>query len=203
MLVGDILDSKSKAALFERLVCRSASFSVSDLSRLSGLSKPTVSGVVIEWEGAGLVSCEQQGRNKMVSLNKGFYLLPELRAMFSKANGRQGELIKRLESVEALGSKEIAAVIVFGSRARNDFIGKSDLDVLVVLGGKSNRIPEDAVESLVEVSAEMGVKYSPTFISREELLSRARGNDIFIKNILAEGKVIKGADFIGNLQRAP
>ncbi|MFH1391662.1 MAG: nucleotidyltransferase domain-containing protein [Candidatus Diapherotrites archaeon] len=200
MTIMQIMDSKSKIIVLKELIARDASFSISDISRLCSLPKATVSGLILDWEDENLVSCRQIGRNKMVSMNRRFYLLPEIEQMFTKAAGRQQELIKKVRKIKALTAKEVMAVIVFGSRARNDSKSKSDMDLVIVLENDKHNTTENAMEELVKISHETGVTYSPVFITPKDLISRIKERDEFIKNVLTDGKIIKGEKWLEHIQ---
>jgi len=98
-VLQQLVDSKSKILLLGKLLDKSQAFSVSELSRLADLPKATVSVIVSEWEKAGLVSAEQQGRNKLVKLNSRFYLLPDLKKIFKKAASFQKPLFKKTQTI--------------------------------------------------------------------------------------------------------
>lgn len=199
-----LIDSKSKASLLQRLLERpNAVFSVSELGRLSGLPKSSVSAIVAQWEGSGLALSRQQGRNKLVSINPKFHLLPELRKIFEKTGDFQKPLISELKSMRSLKSPQVRAVVVFGSRARNDFSYASDLDVLVGVEDKNSPITERIVEEFAQASKRTGVRFSPVLLEKKEIMGRWKEKDRFIHNILAEGKIMNGGKWLGHLQAAP
>jgi|SRR3989338_5897881 len=201
-LVQQLLDSKAKVMLLSKLLDKQGSFSVSELARLAGLPKATVSGIVIAWEKAGLVLAEQQGRNKLVRINQKFYLLPELKKIFEKTGNFQKPLFKELRKMAAFKNPEAKAIVVFGSRARNDFSHASDFDVLICIEKKDSANTEEIVEEFVKATQKTGTRFSPVFLDKAEIKARLREKDRFIKNILTEGKILKGSEWLGHLQTA-
>ncbi|MDO8634268.1 MAG: nucleotidyltransferase domain-containing protein [archaeon] len=199
-ILSRLIDSESKAKLLSRLMTRPDSFSVSELSRLADLSKASVSVIVKQWGNVGLVLCRQQGRNKLVSINKGFYLLPELKKIFEKTRNFQKPLLDKLQSLPVLKNKQVKAVIVFGSRSRNDFLHASDFDVLIGLENKNSPIAEKIVESFVEATKQTGVRFSPALLDKKDIKQRWKEKDKFILNVLTTGKILKGAKWLGDLQ---
>lgn len=189
--------------LLSVVLSRPHEFSVSELARLANLSKASVSNIVAEWERTGVVLSRQQGKNKLVSINSKFYLLPELRRVYEKTRDYQKPLLKKLDALKVLNRPSIKAVVVFGSRMRNDFSHASDLDVLIVVGKKDDPITEQISESFVKVSDETGVRFSPVFMGTDDVQSRRKEKDQFIQNILAEGKIVKGAKWFEHLQATP
>lgn len=94
-----LIDSKSKASLLAKLLERPHSaFSVSELGRLAGLPKASVSVIIVQWQKDGLVLSKQQGRNKLITLNSEFYLLPELKKIFEKTKKSRLEIAAKLRS---------------------------------------------------------------------------------------------------------
>lgn len=199
-LIWQVADSKSKIVMLSKILGKNGAFTVSELGRLAGLPKATVSTIVVQWEKAGLVFAEFQGRNKIVRINQSFYLLPELKRIFKKSENFQEPFCKKLESATSLKSRKVKAVVVFGSRARENFDSNSDLDVLIVIEDKNDRIAGRIVEEFVEQTNLTKVRFSPNFFTVKEVIGRLNEKDTFIKNILGEGKIIKGLKFIEHLQ---
>ena len=203
-ILRKLVDSESKSRLLARLLERPGSvFSVSEMGRLADLPKASVSAIITGWERDGLVLSRLQGRNKLVSLNPKFYLLPELKRISEKTMDFQRPLMEELKSMPVLKDSKIRAVVVFGSRARGGYSAASDLDVLVAIENKNAPLTEQIVEGFVKSSERIGVRLSPTLLDKNEIKSRLREKDKFILNIFNEGKILKGGDWLKHLQTAP
>lgn len=194
------MDSKGKIRLLELLLERPYSFSVSELGRLAGIPKATASLIVKDWEKAGLVETEHQGRNKLVKINKKFQLLSSLKNIFRKSKNYHKPFFKKLGKLPSLNSDSVLAAAVFGSRARGDFEHSSDLDVMIAVENKNDSITEKISSELVELSKETGIRFSPTFLDKKEIIERIREKDQFLQNILKEGKILRGEKLIEHLQ---
>ncbi|MBI4044470.1 MAG: MarR family transcriptional regulator [Candidatus Diapherotrites archaeon] len=199
-MLQEILDSKGKIRLLELLLERPYSFSVSELGRLAGIPKATASLIVKDWEKAGLVETEHQGRNKLVKINKKFQLLSSLKNIFRKSKNYHKPFFKKLGKLPSLNSDSVLAAAVFGSRARGDFEHSSDLDVMIAVENKNDSITEKISSELVELSKETGIRFSPTFLDKKEIIERIREKDQFLQNILKEGKILRGEKLIEHLQ---
>ncbi|MDO8634443.1 MAG: nucleotidyltransferase domain-containing protein [archaeon] len=199
-LLQELLDSKGKVRLLGLLLERPYAFSVSELSRLSSLPKATTSLIVRDWDKAGFVETQLQGKNKLVKINQKFQLLPELKAIFEKSKNYNAPFFDKLKKLPVLKNPGVLAVVVFGSRARNDFVHASDLDAMIAMKNKNTNLTEKISASFVELSGETGVRFSPTFLDKKEVAVRWTEKDHFLKNILAEGKIIKGGKWIEHLQ---
>ena len=202
MIVQKLLDSRSKAVLLDFLVDVPGELSVSSLARFSELPKATVSRIVTDWEETGLVACHQQGRNKLVSVRKDFYFLPELKIIVKKNRDFQKPLLQKIRRAVTLKNKEVKAVVVFGSRMRKDFTSRSDMDVLVAVEDMESPFIEKIMDEFVKFSNETGVLFSPVFLSEKEIKERIKEGDHFIQNILLGGKILKGDDWLERLQAA-
>lgn len=198
--MGKLLDSESKVMLLGKILDSEHSFSVSELARFSSRPKATVSRIVKDWEEAGLVSTEFQGKNKLSRINSSFYLLPEIKKIFKKAANFQAPLIAKLKRIVEK-KPEIKAVVFFGSRARGDFSGSSDLDILIGAEKKSAET-EALFEDFARATSKTGVMFSPVFLDSGEIRSRLVEKDQFILNVLSQGKIMKGEKWLGNIQAA-
>lgn len=198
-----LVDSKSKSRLLAKMLALSdSSLSVSELGRLADLPKASVSAIVAQWQGEGLALARQQGRNKIVSLNSKYYLLPELKKIFEKTKDFQKPLIEELESIPSLKSPKVKAVVVFGSRIKGGYSHSSDLDVLVGLESMGEAITERIVEEFAGATERTGVRFSPILMDEKEIRERLREKDKFILGILNSGKAIKGGKWLGHIQAA-
>ena len=202
-LFRKLVDSQAKTRLLSWMLSRPHAFSVSDLGRACELSKASVSNIVAQWEKTGLVLSREQGRNKLISINPKFYLLPELKRVFEKTMDFQKPLIKKLGSMATLKKKDVKAVVIFGSRVRKDFSHFSDLDVLVAIDDKENPITESIMEEAINASKETGIRFSPVLMDEKDIRTRWKEKDRFLRNILTEGKILKGRKWIEHLQTAP
>ncbi|MBI5554116.1 MAG: nucleotidyltransferase domain-containing protein [Candidatus Diapherotrites archaeon] len=199
-----LIDSKSKSRLLSKFLERpGASFSVSDLGRLADLPKASVSVIIRQWEEEVLVQCRQQGRNKLVSINSNYYLLPELKKISEKTRNFQKPLFDRLKSMPVLKNPKIRAILAFGSRIKGNYARHSDLDLLIGVENKANPITEKIVEGMVSATQKTGVRFSPTILSGKEIRARWKEKDLFILNALNHGKIIKGAEWLEHLQTTP
>ncbi|HIH10456.1 MAG TPA: hypothetical protein HA254_07370 [Candidatus Diapherotrites archaeon] len=203
-LLASIVNSAAKARLLPKLLeRRGAEFSVSDLGRLAGISKARASNISAQWEECGLVQSRQHGRNKLISLNRNFYMLPELKRICEKSKNPQKQLLKELESMPSLRNRKIRAVAVFGSRARGNFRKSSDFDVLAALDDRNDEVEERIIEGFARATEKTGVRFSAVLLDRDEIKQRIREGDQFIRNILREGKIVRGSEWLEHISAAP
>jgi predicted nucleotidyltransferase len=103
--------------------------------------------------------------------------------MSSKVRGVLAELQRRLEH---LYGNRLVKLVLFGSQARGDAAGDSDIDVLVVLKGKVN--PFEEIERggrvTAEVSLEQDVTISTIYVSENRYRT---GTGALLANVRSEG----------------
>jgi len=200
----NLIDSKSKKKLLEKLIESGKNeYSISELGRLANLPKATVSTIITQWGKIGAIISREHGRNKLISINQHFYILPELKKILEKTRNPQKILIKNLKSLLVLKNPHVKTVIIFGSRTRDDYTHFSDLDILIEIENKNHAITEKITEELVKETEKTGIHYSPIIMEKKEIETRIKEKDKLIHNILLEGKIIKGGKWFEHLQTAP
>ena len=98
------------------------------LAELAGVAPGNASGVIEELVRSGLVSEMVAGRSSMVALNRQHLAAGPVVALA----GLRGELIRRLRDRLA-GWADLTGAWLFGSVARGDADGDSDIDLLLVV----------------------------------------------------------------------
>lgn len=77
-------------------------------------------------------------------------------------------------------------VVLFGSRARGDYTDRSDIDIFVV----ADDLPKDPRESFAMLRDIDFVSVHPVGSNTESFLKKLREGNVFIIEILEEGKVV-------------
>ncbi len=91
------------------------------------------------------------------------------------------EVKKKLR--EKFGSK-IEAIVLFGSYARGDSRGESDIDILIIGDIKLDEV----IEVTYPIFLKYGVYISPIVMSRRHFEMLKRDSSGFIENVLREGR---------------
>jgi predicted nucleotidyltransferase len=150
---------------------------VNELSRLLDADPKNLYRKLIELEEQGLLQSEFSGKQRYFSLNKGFPLLQEYRAITQKSFG----LPKQLASMIKL-TKGTSAAYIFGSCAKNTMDETSDIDLLVV----GNHSPREIAKSLKGIEKQIGRIVNVVNISKNELNRRKKDKDPFVMNVFSE-----------------
>ena len=82
----------------------------------------------------------------------------------------------------------IVKVVLFGSRARGDFSGSSDMDILVVVEGIAAK--DKVVSTLHDLELEYDVPLAPVIMTENEYRIGVRLGSGFLENVGREGMVL-------------
>jgi predicted nucleotidyltransferase len=126
----------------------------------------------------GIVATRLMGRRRHFSADVSSPVYEELRSIVSKTAGIP-EAVRGALSVLA---KRIRYAALFGSIARGDSRGDSDVDVLIV----ADELPlEDVYSSLEKAETQLRRKINPTLYSTKEFAQRIEQENPFVSKVLA------------------
>ncbi|MCK4327681.1 MAG: nucleotidyltransferase domain-containing protein [Candidatus Diapherotrites archaeon] len=201
--VNALVGSKTKAKLLDFLLGHKKDiYSVSELAKLTRTPKSGVSKVIREWEGSGLIKVTHIGNSKAVSIDQGFFLLPELSKLFSEPQKRAHQYARRFaRNLIAKSGKDVSALVVYGSTARREMGALSDIDILVITpsSGAKKRVKEKVLSDAATLKKAV---ISTVVMTKKEAGARLKEGDRFIFNILSEGEALAGGEYIEHLKRA-
>jgi len=151
-----------------------------ELERELGTPVSILRKELISLEEEGLFSSLRQGNLLYYSLNKGYPLYNEIKAIVFKTVGIQGALSKIL-----LDIKGIEAAFIYGSYAKSTANAKSDID-LFILGNPDEDILVEKINKL-EKSLSREINYS--IYSKANFKKKKKEKDSFIEDLLANKKI--------------
>lgn len=108
--------------------------------------------------------------------------------MFEKEKRIFGEIADKLSADE-----RILRAILFGSRARGDFRGDSDFDVLVIVDQKTMELKDKIIDIFYSYELATDISFSLMIRSREEVEFNKKLGSPFFKTIEKEGIVFYDA----------
>lgn len=151
-----------------------------ELERL--LEKPVayVRREMLALEKASLFNSEFQGKEKYFSLNRKFSLYKELEKIVSKTIGLEKNLADGLVVL-----KDIEAAFIFGSFAKGDHDGLSDIDLMII-----GRPDEDKLIAVINrLETEIGREINYHIFSRNDLTKKMKEKNSFIKSVISHPKL--------------
>ena len=172
-----ILNIKSKVAvkiLGYFLVNQDAQHYVNELARTLDLDPSNTDGKLKELEQEGILTSEIRGNQRYYFLNKKYPLLGEVKKLYDTSYGLPARLGAELKNLPGLEE-----AYVYGSYAKGNFSGESDIDLLLI--GEHSSM--EANRCLIKFGREFGREFNCTDMSSIEYEKRKKNNDEFIKEV--------------------
>ncbi|MFH0955464.1 MAG: nucleotidyltransferase domain-containing protein [Candidatus Micrarchaeota archaeon] len=199
-LSQELLGSKAKIQLLEKIVDSPHAYTVRDLARMANLPKSTVADIVNDWQKAGLIETRFVGRAKTVKIKPDYPLVSAVLELFRQERVFLERIAKTIQKDSLLKAKEVIAVVLYGSFARQNIGAASDIDVLVVTEHELNE-KHPANKAWERLYTKLPLTPSIAFMTQQEIQQRIKANDSYIRNIFREGKPIKGSDWFDATKR--
>ncbi|MDQ3673132.1 MAG: nucleotidyltransferase domain-containing protein [Gemmatimonadota bacterium] len=161
--------------------------------RLTGAAQGAVQRELQALTRAAILRRTVQGRQVYFQANSSAPIFPELRALLLKTVGAVEVLRDAMASV----AERVRVAFVFGSAARGELRGNSDIDLLVVGDAPFAEI----VGVLATAQERLGREVNPTIYPAAEFGARLRANHHFLTRVLAQPLlfVIGDVDELGRL----
>jgi len=158
------------------------SLSVSELIQCTGAGSGAVQREVARLAGSGLLAVESIGRQKRYRANPEAPIYAELVGIVRKTFGLAAPLR------EALGpfGPAVRAAFVFGSVAKGEDTGRSDIDLLVL---SDTLAYGELMAALEPVSEALGRRVNPTLYTVEDFTARRRSGQTFLARVMAQPRI--------------
>ncbi len=186
-ILNRLLSSRLRIKLLDIFLnMPNARFYIRELERRINEEAKNVSRELKNLEALGLLISEKQGIQKYYSVNKNFFLYPELKAIIFKTTGVQGLMKEALSKL-----KGIEAAFIYGSYATGEESESSDVDILII--GKPDMTKLNELISELEEDLNREINYR--CFDREEFNKRKRKEDSYITEVIAGKKImLKGSE---------
>lgn len=176
-----LLTSKTRSSLLAFLFSHSdENYYVRELASLIDEDAGNLSRELRRLETEGVVYSSMKGRVKFYSINKGYPLYSDLKAILFKTEGAEGSLRKLVLTHEG-----IETAFIYGSLARSSESKTSDIDLVVV--GKFNR--DKFTNGLRALESKLKREINYTSYTKEEF-DRERGKHGSFLKVVLKGKVV-------------
>lgn len=154
---------------------------IRQVERLVGKNYALVRKELAHLETFGLLRSETKGNQVYYTVDRNFFLYPELQRLVLKTEGVSRVLKDRLEE---LGNLE--CIFIYGSFASGTAGATSDIDLFIVGDIDENRLIPLINES--ERTLQREINY--TLVKKEELQERIDRADPFVTNVLNRPKIM-------------
>jgi len=154
------------------------SFFATEIFKYAGAGRGTVQRELERLVNSGLATVTRIGNQKHYRANPDTPIFSELRSVILKTSG----LAEPLRDALAPLAARIDLALIYGSVARGEAHGGSDVDLLVVA---SEVTLEQLFARLERAERVVGRKINPTLLTPEEFGRRRRDGNSFLKKVLA------------------
>lgn len=158
------------------------SLSVSELIQRTGAGSGAVQREVARLAGSGLLAVESIGRQKRYRANPEAPIYAELVGIVRKTFGLAAPL---REALSPFGPA-VRAAFVFGSVAKGEDTGRSDIDLLVL---SDTLAYGELMAALEPVSEALGRRVNPTLYTVEDFTARRRSGQTFLARVMAQPRI--------------
>lgn len=156
-------------------------FHVREISRLTAVPAGSLHRELKLLADAGLLSRHAAGNQVRYQANRDCPIFNELAGIFRKTSG----LADIIRSALLPLSGAVKAAFVFGSVAKGEERGTSDVDVCVI-GSASFT---DVVMALADMRQQLGREINPVVMSYEQFITKLNAGEQFVSRIMSEPKL--------------
>ncbi len=180
--IGAALFPKVKRKLLTHFFLNQSSrYYLREITRIVNSSPGAVQRELKTLVGAGILSTEKVGAHRYYWVDPECMIHSELKAIVVKTFGVVDTLTTALSEI----SKEISIAFVYGSIARAEDTGKSDIDLLIIGDVKFRSL----TMVLSEAEEILTRSINPTLYSSKEFIKKVIDHNSFITNIVQSEKL--------------
>lgn len=151
-----------------------------ELSRILGKVPGVFQKDLNKLEEAGILNSYRENNRRFFVLNQKQPIFKELKSIFFKTTGARGLLREELKKI-----KGVEEAFIYGSFARDEETGLSDVDILVIGSAEENSLLD--LISQLEAKLEREINY--TLLTRKEFEKKLKEKNSFLENILIQKKI--------------
>jgi DNA-binding transcriptional ArsR family regulator len=159
-----------------------------DVARRTGISHPTATAALRSLAGDGLVRVRRARRVDLFELNRDHVFAAELGRLFDREAGLRDDLVTFLRDQLVVRRVPVSEAYLFGSAARGEMGGASDVDVALICSADTATVVEEAAFGPIAdaVAARFGSRLSPIVASRSLAALAGAGSPLW-NRAAAEG----------------
>ena len=195
-LLEQLLGSKNNIRILRYLVkYQDWEFNISELSRDINMNKGVLSRLVRKLKENNLIKINQKGKIVLFKLNKDNIIIKNLLIpIFKIENNLFNDFIK--PKILGLKSRKVLSIILYGSYSKNEFNLVSDLDILLIVKNKNNKL-EDQVSEIKKGFLQEDLLVRIDIMTLKEFKRSYKMKESFIISIEKNHKILYGNNFNG------
>ncbi|MBI1748017.1 MAG: hypothetical protein HYR55_15725 [Acidobacteria bacterium] len=196
-ILNVLLGTRAKISVLRTLVASKPGFSAREIERRAKVPLPSCLRALRELEALGVVHVARGRREHRYVLNRAHYLVETVIVPAFEAEHRLRRALI-LELRKGLQGNSSCAVYIYGSVARRESHGGSDLDVLVVARTRraADRIAERIRERSLEIRERFGYPLSVLTLGRKEALHPPPELKPFLRRVQGEAVPVVGGELL-------
>jgi len=157
---------------------------ISELARQVGTSAGNVRRELRRFIDDDLIQREKKGNMVFYFLNERHALFSEIKSIIQKTTGIDAKLSELVNK-----NMDIKLALIYGSFARKEEKGESDIDLMIVSNGKIKTF----YSKLSHLESSFNREINPTVYSPQEFKTKILKKDSFITHVLnSSHKILKG-----------
>lgn len=188
MLEG-LFGTRSKIRILRYLINRGKyGATLEDISRGTKLSNGTIHPALKELEDTFIITSRPVGRSRLYTFNERHILANDVKNIINRESTAFVNIAK--DFAKKIQKKNLKNIILFGSVARGDTLTPRDIDILLITKRGFN---EDIASDLtLEIHDVVSVNIQTISLTEREVRSRIKRGDMFILEVLDQGKILYG-----------
>lgn len=176
-----LISSKTKRDILKRFLSNpDEKCYVRQLATILNSSVGTIHRELIKFEKSGILRSERIGNLRFFYINKTNPLFEELKQMVFKTEGVKGRMGIELRKIEG-----IKAAFIYGSFAKEEKRGDSDIDLFLIGDIDENKL----IPKISILEGEFNREINYTIYTAKELKKEKKNKNSFILEVLKEPKI--------------
>ncbi|MFB6208713.1 MAG: nucleotidyltransferase domain-containing protein [Candidatus Nanohaloarchaea archaeon] len=167
---------------------RSRKWHISELASESGVSQPTVSRTVEKLEENSVIDIRKKGRQKIVFVKRKDYLSDLIKVLLDQHNYLKKAADKFADKAREI--EEVESIKLFGLVAQGTTDFGSDIDLLVVLNTKKEKVRDELMMLAEKTSDETGLHLSPTIMTEEKYSKEVEMETRFARSVGENSEIL-------------
>jgi predicted nucleotidyltransferase len=193
--LDDILNQPAKVKTLRFLFNEREEHTGRAVAKAIGMSPSYTYMSLQELKQIGVIVTRRKGNSILYKLKDDNYFVRNLLIpLFEKEKSVYSDIITMLKEHILKNKKAIISIAIFGSVAQSQESQRSDIDVLIVVAGTSdkNKVIELTEELERRLAKSFNVALSPYIVSKNEIIQKHKKNKQIIKSILNNNRLIYG-----------